>query len=52
MAGFQDVVGHEQIIDHLQRAIELNKVSHAYLFCAEEGAGKKLLAGILSLIHI
>ncbi|WP_343247550.1 DNA polymerase III subunit delta' [Diplocloster hominis] len=48
MAGFQDVVGHEQIIDHLQRAIELNKVSHAYLFCAEEGAGKKLLAGIFA----
>ena len=48
MAGFQDVVGHEQIIDHLQRAIELNKVSHAYLFCAEVGAGKKLLAGIFA----
>lgn len=44
MAGFQDIIGHKQIIEHLQNAITLNKVSHAYLFDGENGAGKKHLA--------
>lgn len=48
MAGFQNIVGHEQIIAHLQNAIQLNKVSHAYLFSGEEGSGKRLLAGVFA----
>lgn len=44
MAGFHDIIGHNQIIEHLQNAILLNKVSHAYIFDGECGAGKKLLA--------
>lgn len=44
MAGFRDIIGHQQIIEHLQNAIQLNKVSHAYIFNGEQGAGKKLLA--------
>lgn len=31
MAGFHDILGHEQIIAHLQNAIEEDKVSHAYI---------------------
>ena len=31
MAGFQDILGHEQIIEHLQNAIKTDKVSHAYI---------------------
>ena len=31
MAGFSEIIGHEQIIEHLQNAIRLNKVSHAYI---------------------
>lgn len=31
MQGFQKVVGHQEIITHLQNAISMNKVSHAYL---------------------
>ena len=35
MAGFEDIIGHEQIIEHLQNAIELDKVSHAYIINGE-----------------
>ena len=31
MAGFKDIVGNEQIIEHLQNAISMGKVSHAYI---------------------
>jgi len=44
MAGFSDIIGHEQIIEHLQNAIRLKKTSHAYILDGEEGAGKRLLA--------
>ena len=29
MAGFSDVLGHEQTIAHMKDAISMNKVSHA-----------------------
>lgn len=44
MANFKDVVGHEQVIMHLQNALRQKKVSHAYLFSGEAGSGKRLLA--------
>ncbi len=44
MAGFQDIVGHEQIIAHLKNAIALDKVSHAYIFDGPDHAGKRMLA--------
>ena len=44
MQGFEQIIGHEGIIQHLQNAIMSNMVSHAYIFDGEEGAGKKLLA--------
>lgn len=31
MSKFADIYGHEQIKEHLQNAIRLNKVSHAYI---------------------
>ena len=31
MAGFSDIIGHEQIIGHLKNAIALDKVSHIFL---------------------
>ena len=42
---FQDIVGQEQITGHLQNAIRMGKVSHAYIIQGEAGSGKKLLAG-------
>lgn len=44
MAGFQDIIGHNQIIDHLKNAICMEKVSHAYILNGESRAGKMMLA--------
>ncbi|MGI6070227.1 MAG: DNA polymerase III subunit delta' [Blautia sp.] len=44
MEGFGAIIGHEEVIRHLQNAIAKDKVSHAYIFAGEPGAGKKLLA--------
>lgn len=44
MAAFSDIIGHEQIIEHLQNSIRLGKVSHAYILDGEEGSGKNSLA--------
>lgn len=44
MAGFKDIIGHEQIIEHLQNAIRMDKVSHAYIFNGPAESGKMMLA--------
>ncbi len=44
MTGFRDIIGHEQIIEHLQNAIKLDKVSHAYIFNGPDKSGKMMLA--------
>ncbi len=44
MAGFKDIIGHEQIIEHFQNAIQQDKVSHAYILNAPDLAGKMMLA--------
>lgn len=49
MSGFKDVVGHKQIINHLESAMKLNKVSHAYIFNGEKGSGKKSLANAFAM---
>ena len=38
---FQDVIGQGKITGHLQNAIRMKKVSHAYLIQGEQGSGKK-----------
>ena len=44
MFSFSEIVGHEQIKDHMQAAIRDKKPFHAYLFQGEEGVGKEALA--------
>ena len=44
MAGFQDIIGHKQVIAHLQNAMETGRVSHAYIIHGEHGSGKSLMA--------
>ena len=44
MAGFSDIIGHEQIIGHLKNAIALDKASHAYIFNGPKLSGKMMLA--------
>jgi len=48
MNDFSEILGHDKIKEHLQNAIKLNKVSHAYIFNGESGAGKKSLAKVFS----
>lgn len=44
MAGFSDILGNEQVIGHLQNAIRMDKVSHAYILNAPESSGKMMIA--------
>ena len=44
MAVFSDILGNEQIIEHLQNAIRMGKVSHAYILNAPESSGKRMIA--------
>lgn len=48
MKKFEDVIGHEQVIEHMQTAIGKDRVSHAYIINGEAGSGKKMLADIFS----
>ena len=44
MCNFQNIIGHEQNIEHLEKAIAEGMVSHAYIFNGEEGIGKMTVA--------
>lgn len=49
MLSFQEIVGHDQIKEHFQKAIEAHKVSHAYILTGEAGMGRKSLANAFAL---
>lgn len=44
MAGFSEIIGHDQIKEHLKSAIMYDKVSHAYILNGPDYSGKKMLA--------
>ncbi len=48
MNTFANVIGHEEIVTHLQSAIRMNKISHAYIFAGEDGIGKNFVADIFA----
>lgn len=48
MKDFSQVIGHREVIEHLQKGIQENKVSHAYILAGEQGSGKRLLADIFA----
>lgn len=48
MERFAQIYGHDMIKEHLQKAIELNKVSHAYIFNGSLGSGKKTIAQLFA----
>lgn len=49
MAKFQDIVGQEQIREHLRNALASGKVSHAYIINGEKNSGKEFIARVFSM---
>lgn len=49
MAGFKDIIGQEQLKEHLQNAVAMKKVSHAYIINGERASGKEFIAGIFAM---
>lgn len=49
MLGFREIIGHEMIKEHFKKAIETDKVSHAYILSGEVGMGRKSLANAFTL---
>ena len=49
MRRFADIVGQEQLQEHLHNAIRMNKVSHAYIINGERNSGKELIAKIFAM---
>lgn len=44
MAGFSEIIGHEQIKEHLKNSISMDKVGHAYILNGPDKSGKMMLA--------
>ncbi len=49
MADFQDIIGQEQIKEHLQNALSTGKVSHAYIINGEKSSGKEFIASVFAM---
>lgn len=49
MATFKDVVGQEQIVEHLKAAVKMKKVSHAYILQGERSSGKEFIAKVFAM---
>ncbi len=47
MAKFADIIGQEQIKEHLQNALQQNKINHAYILNGDRNAGKEFIAKVL-----
>lgn len=44
MYQFEDIIGQNHIVGHIQQAIKVGQISHAYIFEGEKGMGKKLIS--------
>ncbi len=49
ITGFHDILGNDMIKEHFRKAIENNKVSHAYILSGEEGMGRRSLADAFAM---
>ena len=47
---FSELVGQEHIVRTLSNAIEMDRVSHAFLFSGTRGVGKTTMARILARV--
>ncbi len=44
---FDDIIGHDEVVERLRRDLTGNRLAHAYLFVGPRGTGKTTLARIL-----
>lgn len=49
MARFRDVIGQQQIKEHLQNALSTGKISHAYIINGEKSSGKEYIARVFAM---
>ncbi len=49
MASFQDIIGQEQMKEHLMNAVKTGKVSHAYIIHGERSSGKEFISRIFAM---
>ncbi len=49
MATFRDIIGQEQIKEHLQNAVSARKISHAYIINGEKSSGKEFVARVFAM---
>lgn len=49
MANFNDIIGQEQIKEHLRNALVTKKISHAYIINGEKASGKEFIAKIFAM---
>lgn len=49
MAAFKDIIGQEQLKEHLQGALRTGKISHAYIINGDKSSGKEFIAKIFSM---
>lgn len=49
MAKFKDVIGQEQIKEHLHTALITGKISHAYIINGEKSSGKEFIANTFAM---
>ena len=49
MANFKDIIGQEQIKEHLRGVLSTGKVSHAYIISGERNSGKEFIARIFAM---
>lgn len=48
MAGFESIIGQEQIKEHLQNALDTGRVGHAYIISGERFSGKEYIAKLFA----
>lgn len=49
MADFNDIIGQEQIKEHMQNSLSAKKISHAYILNGEKSSGKEFIAKVFAM---
>lgn len=49
MASFKDIIGQDQVREHLQNALSTGKISHAYIINGEKSSGKEFIAKVFAM---